>query len=141
MKNKFDVENRVHRFYWDNDTNCATVTLCNLAEYFGIKIENQVIDAAAGLHGAGRFGAQCGLVEGTLMYIGIRGRDLKFKDEEIEKICFSFAENFIKKFGDLRCSVLRPGGFSESDPTHKCEDLTVRANNFSIEFIEESVLV
>jgi len=31
----------------------------------------QLLDAAVGMHGAGKYGAQCGLVEGSLMFIGL----------------------------------------------------------------------
>ena len=40
--------------------------LC-LGELLGFHIEEQTYAAAVGMHGAGGFRAQCGLVEGALM--------------------------------------------------------------------------
>ena len=33
-----------------------------------------MLDAALGMHGAGKYGAQCGLAEGTLIFLGTFGR-------------------------------------------------------------------
>jgi hypothetical protein len=64
------VRERVHTYYWRNDINCAITTLKILSERFGIELSAQVIDSALGMHGAGEYGAQCGLVEGVLMFKG-----------------------------------------------------------------------
>ena len=41
-----------------------------LSHLFSFPLEEQTLDAAIGMHGAGGLGAQCGLVEGSLMFIG-----------------------------------------------------------------------
>ena len=110
IKEKF-IENKVHEYYWTDDINCATTTLKILSEAFAIKLADQIIDAAIGMHGAGEFGAQCGLVEGTMMFMGIAGRAKGIQDESIVKSCQTFAEQFEIRFGSLQCSVLRPQGF------------------------------
>jgi len=81
------IKDRVHEYYWTDDINCATTTLKILSEAFAIKLKDQIIDAAIGMHGAGEFGAQCGLVEGTLMFMGIAGRARCIQDENIVKSC------------------------------------------------------
>jgi hypothetical protein len=58
------VSKKVSQYYWQADKNCATTVLCILSEVFKITIGNQIIDAALAMHGAGKYGAQCGLVEG-----------------------------------------------------------------------------
>ncbi|RAZ94424.1 redox-active protein, partial [Klebsiella oxytoca] len=65
------ITNRVHELYWEKDMNCARTTLLCLSELFEVAIEPQIMWSAVGLHGAGGYRAQCGLVEGTLMFIGI----------------------------------------------------------------------
>lgn len=125
------IEERVHEYYWQDDINCATATIKILSELANIKINQQVINGAIGLHGAGGFGAQCGLVEGSLLFIGILGRHKKVQDDEIIKACNRFADAFQKHFGCLLCSSLRPEGTSE----HLCEKLTQDAIKFSAEFI------
>jgi len=68
------VQQRVHEYYWRDDANCATTTLKILSETLAVEVCDQVIDAALGMHGAGGYRAQCGLVEGALMFLGIAGR-------------------------------------------------------------------
>ena len=107
------IKNRVHELYWRDDINCARTAIICLSELFETAIEQQIIWSAVGLHGAGGYRAQCGLVEGTLMFA------------------------FEKTFGSLRCFELRPMGFSESDPPHMCENLTGKGIEFAYQYILE----
>ena len=77
------VKSRVAKYYWEDDINCATTSLKILSEKFGVDLSDQVVDAAVGMHGAGEYGAQCGLVEGALMFLGISGRRQHIPDEAI----------------------------------------------------------
>ena len=130
-----DFERQVHHLYHDLDFNCARTMLACLSARFGIPLERQVFDAALGMHGAGRFRAQCGLVEGALMFIGIAGSAGSRSVGDIETVCRQFAEQFTARFGSLRCLELRPGGFLPSDPPHACEKLTAEAVEFAAQFI------
>ena len=131
-----EIRNSVHNYYWNDDVNCATAVLKTLSKAFSVEISTQVIDSAVGMHGAGKYGAQCGLVEGTLLFIGIFGRSMNLEDKDIAEICSSFAESFENKFSSLLCSQLRPGGFNDTDPEHLCEGITVNTINWGIKFIE-----
>ena len=133
------ITTRVHELYWKQDINCARTSLICLSELFEITIEPQTIWAAIGLHGAGGYRAQCGLVEGTLMFIGIYFHKLGKTEAEIVSICYNFASAFEETFGSLRCLELRPTGFSENDPPHMCENLTCRAIEFAYHYILEIV--
>lgn len=133
------VQKRVKYYYWDHDINCAATTLLILSEKFNVQLSEQVIDAATGMHGAGEYGAQCGLVEGTLMFLGIIGRLMGIPDHKIINSCKEFAGNFENKFSSLLCSILRPDGFSENNPSHLCEGLTCRAIGFNIEFVNNFI--
>ena len=135
MKTEEFVKTRVFKYYWKDDINCATTTLKILSEVFEIELNKQVIDAAIGMHGAGKYGAQCGLVEGTLMFLGIFGRENNIPDNIIVDSCREFANQFENKFKSLQCSILRPEGFHPDNPTHLCEPLTCKAVEFSINFI------
>lgn len=132
------IEDKVIRYFWQDDLNCATTQLNILAEYFSIELQQQIIDAAIGMHGAGRYGAQCGLIEGPLMFIGIWGRQKNLSDEKIAALCLELAKQFEEKFGSLNCSSLRPGGFKEDDPPHLCAPLTQRAAALAILFLEKA---
>lgn len=129
------ITKRVHKLYWEEDINCARTSLICLSELFEIDIEQQTIWSAVGLHGAGGYRAQCGLVEGALMFIGIYFHMLGRSEEEIVSACFDLASAFEKKFGSLRCLELRPTGFSKNDPPHMCEDLTCRAIGSAYQYI------
>jgi len=131
------VQQRVHTYYWRDDINCATTTLKILSERFGVALGDQVLDSALGMHGAGRYRAQCGLVEGTLMFLGIIGRARGLSDDEVVEACYDFARQFEECFGSLSCKVLRPEGFDPDNPPHICEPLTRDAIVFDIEFMSE----
>lgn len=132
------VENRVDKYYFVDDVNCAVATLKILGEKFDISIDDQLVRAVTGFPGAGRYGAQCGLVGGMLLFIGIRGHETKIGEDDIRKRCNRFAGEFEKEFGSLSCSVLRPEGFKPEQPPHLCRDLTCRSVEFCIDFIIRS---
>lgn len=128
---------RVHHYYWKADLNCAGTILMVMAEHFTIDIKQQVIDATTGMHGAGGYRAQCGIVEGALMFIGIIGNVYSLRERDISFFCKEFAGRFERHFGSLSCALLRPTGFKTNDPPHLCEPLTVRAVTFTIALIEK----
>ncbi len=133
------VRDRVHTAYWDHDWHCAMTTLHVLAEVFGFDLHQQVLDAAVGMYGAGGYRAQCGLVEGGLMAIGILGRAQGLAEETVGDVCYAYAESFEGHFDSLLCRELRPGGFQPDDPPHLCEDLTREAILFDVDFIARAV--
>ena len=94
-----------------------------------------MLNSAIGLHGAGKYGAQCGLVEGTLMFIGIYGKSVGFESDIIENCCYDFAEQFEKTFGSLLCRDLRPQGFKIDNSPHLCEKITCDALEFTTSFL------
>ena len=133
------IRQRVKTYYWEDDLNCATTTLKILSEQFGVELAPQVIDSALGMHGAGKYGAQCGLVEGTLMFLGIIGRTEKIPDASIVEACQTFARQFEQQFSSLLCRALRPEGFHPGNPPHLCEKLTCEAIGFNVEFVQNSL--
>ena len=131
------IRKEVHHLYYDEDENCARTTLLCLSHLFSFSICRDVLSAAIGMHGAGYYRAQCGLVEGALMFICLYGEKKGLGRDEIVKFCYEFASSFEKEFSSLRCKELRPCGFSPSDPPHLCETLTCRAIEFSFDFIKK----
>ncbi len=137
LNNETKIAEYVHEFYWDRDINCARTMLLSLGRLFQVDIEQQTVNSAIGLHGAGGYRAQCGLVEGGLMFLGVYGIQLGKTEEEIIKLCYHYAEAFHEAFGSLGCYDLRPTGFSESDPPHMCENLTCKAIQFAYNYIQK----
>jgi hypothetical protein len=121
------------------DWNCAKTTLHILGEVFDVASGDQVLDAALGMHGAGRYGAQCGLLEGALMFLGVLGGERRLTDERIVDACHEFARQFEGRFGSLLCKTLRPAGFHPDDLPHLCEDLTCDALALDIAFVSSLV--
>jgi C_GCAxxG_C_C family probable redox protein len=133
------IQDSVRKYYWQNDFNCATTNLKILSEIFSIELAEQVIDAALGMHGAGKYGAQCGLVEGTLMFLGIIGRIKGITDDKIVDSCNEFAKQFENRFQSLLCKILRPEGFHQDNPPHLCEELTCAAVMFNVGFVADFI--
>ncbi|NSW53424.1 MAG: C_GCAxxG_C_C family protein [Anaerolineae bacterium] len=132
----------VHAAYWEHDHNCARTTLIALCEQAGINLPAVLWDAAAGMHGAGGYGAQCGLVEGMLLFLGWQGKHLGLPEDEVVQLCRAYAAGFEARFGSLRCAVLRPQGFPpELAGQHLCEGLTVEAVLFDLAFLQEACLL
>jgi hypothetical protein len=129
------ITKRVHELYWNDDVNCATTSLTVLSEQFSQPMDSQVIDSLLGMHGAACYGAQCGLVEGPLLFLGIYGRSKKIEDSLIREACYNYAASFETRFESLLCGKLRPGGFNDDDREHLCESLTVDAVSFAVDYI------
>lgn len=125
----------VHHCYWDKDFNCARTTLFCLSELCRLPLHPQISQAAVGLNGAGRTGAQCGLLEGALLFLGLLGASLGKTDEETVSLCGQYATAFQQRFGGTNCRELRPGGFRKDDPPHRCEGVTVDATCFAWDFV------
>jgi C_GCAxxG_C_C family probable redox protein len=139
MEKEEFIKKRVSDCYWSEDVNCATTMLTILSELYEIKLDRQVTNSAIGMHGAGAFGAQCGLVEGSLMLIGILGKEKEMSTEAIISLCYSFAQEFEGKFSSLLCKQLRPQGFRPDNPPHLCEGLTNQAVKFTAEYLERKI--
>jgi hypothetical protein len=134
------VRRRVRNAYWRHNWNCAVTTLRILSEVFDISLDQQVLDGALGMHGAGGYRAQCGLVEGALVTIGILGKARGYDDDAVVEACYRFAKAFEHRFGSLLCRELRPEGFSPDNPPHLCEDLTRRAILFDVQVIGDELI-
>ncbi len=130
------IAKRVHGYYWANDINCAATMLKVLAELNQLELTAQVFHAAAGLHGAGGYGAQCGLVGGGLIFLGIQGSERGLGKADVSNSCKAYAQAFEQRFGSLLCRQLRPEGFGPHNPPHLCERLTCDAAAFAARFVE-----
>lgn len=135
----FDFRKKVHDMYYDEDINCARVMLTCLGEMLDVKISEQLYIAAVGMHGAGGYRAQCGLVEGSLLFIGVYCHSLGLSEDEAVDACYRFGKSFEEEFSSLSCSKLRPQGFNPDDEPHMCEGLTCRAVEFTYRFCTEKV--
>lgn len=132
------IKKNVEDYYWNKDLNCAITMLKILSKIFDIKLSSQLVEAAIGLHGAGKYGAQCGLVEGALMFLGTFGKQRGLSEEEIIDNCYKFAFGFERHFGSLACRDLRPEGFKPDNPPHICEELSKQAVLFTVEYIDKT---
>ncbi len=134
------LDQRVHDCYWGQGLNCARTVLLALAEEFDFMIDRQLYNAACGMHGAGGFGAQCGAVEGALIFLGAYLGSKNWPEDEISNACYGFAERFTEQFGSLRCSKLRPGGFTEQDDPHLCDRYVAGAIRAALEQLQKTLV-
>ena len=132
------IASEVHGHYWDQDDTCAVTTLSIVSGLLAAPVEAPVMDAALGMWGAGGHRAQCGLVEGALMFIGVLGSHRGLDRDQISRLCRDFAEGFEKQFGSLICRELRPEGFAPDNPPHICEDLSKRAIRYTTRFAADA---
>ncbi len=132
------IQQQVHNLYWEKNENCARTSLLILAQLFDTHIEGQTYQSAVGLHGCGGHRDQCGLVEGSVMFLGIYFSNKRWHEGDVVNLIFDFAQNFTEKFGSVSCYDLRPGGFHISDPPHRCEKLTCDAISFTYQFIRSA---
>ncbi len=130
------IDQLVRHYFRDLEINCATTTIKILGECFDLEVSPQTLDSTLGLNGAGQHGAQCGLAEGGLMFLGMIGRVRGIADDEIVAACDRYATEFEREFGSMTCSVLRPEGFKEDNPPHICEPISCRAVKFSYRFVK-----
>ena len=131
------IKDEVHHCYYDLDINCARTSMRIYCTLFSQKLPEELVKAAVGMHGAGRFGAQCGLIEGTLMFIGYHFLCLKIEESEAVAACHDIAVEITDRFGSLDCRDLRKGGFNPDDPPHLCEGLSVDVITFSYSWIKK----
>jgi C_GCAxxG_C_C family probable redox protein len=117
------------------------VTLKLLDEVYHVSLNSQVMEAAHGMNGAGRYGAQCGLVEGMIMFLGILARQRGMTYDQTQQLCRAYAEQFENRFGSLLCGVLRPEAKSAArDPEHACEELKIQAILMDLDFLNRNEL-
>ena len=124
------IREEVRFCYHEKNYNCARTSLRAYCRLFSTGMPEDLDMAAVGMHGAGRSGAQCGLVEGTLMFIGYYFLSKGFGEAEAVAACHDIAGEIKAGFGSLDCCDLRKGGFRADDPPHLCEDLSVRMIGF-----------
>lgn len=131
------VADRVRVAYLDEDIPCVPTVLRTLGESFELEISEQVYASCWGLNGAGNYGAQCGLVEGVLMFISLLASREGIDTLDMWQACADFASDYEQRFGSLQCRTLRPEGFHADDPPDVCEVLTVESIVFSARFISD----
>ena len=90
------VIKEVHHLYYDKDENCARTTLRCLSNLFSFPVGEDVLSSAIGMHGAGFYRAQCGLVEGSLMFIGLYGTAKAQKKMRL-KSCVLISHQLLRK--------------------------------------------
>lgn len=130
-----EIEESVKYYYWEKDFNCAETTLLTLSKIFNFELAQETIYSATALPGAARNGAQCGIVSGVIMLIGIMGNKRGEKKNEIKEKCHVFAQKYEEKFGSLLCKELRPQGFNKNNPPHLCQELTIYSIKFAYDYI------
>ncbi len=117
------------------EEDAAVTVLRGLGELFDTALPTQLLQAAEAVSGAGCSGAQCGIVEGALLFLGLHYAGKGRSRAEIRRLSGAFAAAYAEKWGSLRCADLRPGGVHEDDPPTLCAGLVMEGILFTREFI------
>ncbi len=134
------VVERVHYFYHEAGINCAVGTLSLLSDIFDVKLQEQVYDSALAMHGAGKYGAQCGLLEGGIMFTSIYAKQNGLDKKVIVPLIYKWSSLFEKEMGSLVCRELRPYPFTPEDaPKHLCEPITIKGVKLAVNFIQKEL--
>ena len=133
------IDKEVHENYWERDYNCATNILMLLSEIEGIKLDKQVLYSVSGLHGVDPMIAQCGLLSGGLMFLGIYSCEKNIPNSQLSKYYYDYSKYFQRKFGDTGCQNLNGNSKSLGLKPYACEDLTKDVVEFTINFIEKNI--
>lgn len=136
-----EIKEKVHELYWREHESCAKTLLLCLEELLEIKMEPQVLQCVTGLHGAEKFGAQCGLSVAGQMFIGIYFSQIHKNEELVIASCNQYVEVFRNKFGSLQCTDLRLSGYMYSDPRHLCEQLTCDVVTVTYNFLKKEAMI
>ena len=136
MNPQLFAQEQVQTYFISRQYNCARTMLLALSEYTNLPLAPQLLDAAAGMHGAGGLGAQCGFVEGALMFLGVYGRHLNLSLQDIDAACYRFGAEYRQRFGSLECSVLRPQGFAPDNPPGLCDQLAIDSVRLAMEHVD-----
>ena len=134
------IEETTHEHYHVSGVPCAVSTLTMLSHIFGVELHEQVYQSALGMVGAGKYGAQCGLLEGGMMFLAIYGQQNGLVKKDIFELTYKMTETFENSMGSIVCKGLRPYPFTPEDaPKHLCEPVTVKGVTLLVKFLQDVV--
>lgn len=135
------IEEAYHKFYHEDGVPCAVGTLMLFSEFYDLPLDQQVLDSATGMVGAGKTGKQCGLMEAGIMFIGIMGKAKGVAKADIFKLCGAWSKTFEAEMGSTECKGLRPFPFTPEDaPKHLCEPISVKAMKMAVGFMDDNLM-
>lgn len=135
------IEEGFHDLYFNRSIPCSIASLMLLSEFYNLPLDQQVLDSAIGMVGAGKTGKQCGLLEAGLMFIGIMAKKNGIPRVDIVKICGKWTEELEELLGNTECRNLRPFPFKPEDaPKHLCLPISVKAVKKAVQFIDDNLI-
>lgn len=129
------VREKADQYFMQQGMSCGLTMLHTLSDYYSHPLSPQVYAAMNGVLENRDKRDQCGLYKGALMFIAILGTYYGWERPRINEVTMDFAEKLEAYLGSLKCYELRGGKFQEGEPHDKCAPLTVKAMNFTIEYM------
>ncbi|MCK5126643.1 MAG: C_GCAxxG_C_C family protein [candidate division Zixibacteria bacterium] len=136
MNERQFIEDKIKIYFEIEEHNCAVCVIKVLSERFDFPIEQQTLDACLAQNGLGQYGAQCGLITGATMFLGIVAAQNNWEKEKLYLHTRELTALFEKKFKSLLCSAIRPEGFHEDNPPYICQPRTVDALEIFIDYLK-----
>ena len=129
------IADKIKIYYEIEEHNCAVSVLKVLAERYDFPIHQQVMDSALAQNGLGQSGAQCGLITGAAMFLGVVAVEQGWTKDTLHEHTQRLTTEFKNAFHALDCRSIRPEGFVADNPPHLCEPRTVEALEIMINYI------
>ncbi len=108
MLQHHQLTERVARYFVSGKYNCAMTVLEVSAEHFGISLSPQALGVAQFLPGAGGTGGLCGLISGTLMFLGVWAYEHDLHRSALTAEARALIVAIEGHFGSTLCTDLRP---------------------------------
>ncbi len=120
------------------DYNCGEAVVRAVFEQFDIRVPDFYLRPLSSMNGAGRAGAQCGILEGGLFVIStLYGRSNSKKSREpLETLVSNFAREFKGRYGSFLCKEIRKEGFFGNQNRNICNNRIKNGVLFIIDYIE-----
>lgn len=100
MDIKEKIKSLIQKYAGKQEMGCSATVLSVLSDLFNIKVEKQVMACLIGMEGGSNFKNDCGLLDGSLMFIGIMLSQQGLPEPLTKGICRQFTGSFEIEFGE-----------------------------------------
>ncbi len=101
------LRERVERYFVSGRYNCTMTVLAVLFEVYEMPPDPRLLGAGQCLPGVGGSGGLCGLVSGTLIFLGVWGYERGLHRSLLSPGCALVVESVRARFGSTSCALLR----------------------------------
>jgi hypothetical protein len=101
------LRERVERYFVSGQYNCTMTALAVLFEAYEMAPDPRLLGAGQCMPGVGGSGGLCGLVSGTLIFLGVWGYERGLHRSALAPGCAFVVESVRRRFGSTSCAALQ----------------------------------